>query len=139
VTLERISPSPAHNCFETPGRSSATQIQVRCGEQAFLTSPDELAGKMEKNDKRWQPGGAELPAMGQMSGEAGENRDRLISIIKEQYIELAFTEKIAPFMWRSTQDARKSKPFSAEAPHNLTRATHQDQARASQNLCAVAM
>jgi hypothetical protein len=43
-----------------------------------------------------QTEGAELPAMHQMSGTAGENRDRLVSFINAQGIELVFTEKIAP-------------------------------------------
>ena len=43
-----------------------------------------------------QTEGAELPAMRQMSGTVGENRDRLISFIDEQGIELVFSEKIAP-------------------------------------------
>ncbi|MDQ2835201.1 MAG: ArdC-like ssDNA-binding domain-containing protein [Acidobacteriota bacterium] len=43
-----------------------------------------------------QTEGAELPAMREMSGSVGENRDRLVSFIKAQGIELVFTEKIAP-------------------------------------------
>ena len=40
--------------------------------------------------------GAELPGMRQISGTVGENRDRLVFLIKAQGIELVFTEKIAP-------------------------------------------
>jgi hypothetical protein len=43
-----------------------------------------------------QTEGAELPTMREMSGTVGENRDRLVSFIESQGIELVFTEKIAP-------------------------------------------
>jgi len=43
-----------------------------------------------------QTDGAELPAMHEVSGDVGENRDRLLSFIERQGIELVFTEKIAP-------------------------------------------
>jgi hypothetical protein len=43
-----------------------------------------------------QTEGEELPAFREMSGTVGENRERLVSFIKEQGIELVFTEKIAP-------------------------------------------
>jgi antirestriction protein ArdC len=43
-----------------------------------------------------QTEGPELPAMRQMNGTVGENRDRLISFINAQGVELVFTEKIAP-------------------------------------------
>jgi len=43
-----------------------------------------------------QTEGAELPVMREMSGEVGENRARLISLINQQNIELVFTENIAP-------------------------------------------
>jgi len=43
-----------------------------------------------------QTEGAELPAMREISGTVGENRDRLVSFINAQGIELVFTEKIAP-------------------------------------------
>ena len=43
-----------------------------------------------------QTEGAELPAMREVYGDVGENYDRLASFIKEQGIELVFTEKIAP-------------------------------------------
>ena len=48
-----------------------------------------------------QTEGAELPAMREMSGEVGENRDRLISFITKQNIELVFTENIAPALGMS--------------------------------------
>jgi antirestriction protein ArdC len=43
-----------------------------------------------------QTDGAELPAMREISGDVGANRDRLVSFIEEQGIELVFTENIAP-------------------------------------------
>ena len=43
-----------------------------------------------------QTDGAELPAMREISGDVGANRDRLISFIEEQGIELVFAESIAP-------------------------------------------
>jgi antirestriction protein ArdC len=43
-----------------------------------------------------QTDGNELPTMREMRGTVGENRDRILSFIKEQGIELVFTEKIAP-------------------------------------------
>jgi hypothetical protein len=43
-----------------------------------------------------QTEGAEIPTMREMRGTAGENRDRLLSFIKQQGVELVFTEKIAP-------------------------------------------
>ena len=43
-----------------------------------------------------QTEGAELPELREISGDVGENRDRLIGFIEHQGIELAFTERIAP-------------------------------------------
>jgi antirestriction protein ArdC len=43
-----------------------------------------------------QTEGAELPAMHQVGGDVGENRDRLLSFIEGQGIDLVFTENIAP-------------------------------------------
>jgi hypothetical protein len=48
-----------------------------------------------------QTDGAELPAMREISGNVGENRDRLISFIERQGIELVFTERIAPALGMS--------------------------------------
>ncbi len=48
-----------------------------------------------------QTEGAELPAMREISGDVGENRDRLIAFIERQGIELAFTERIAPALGMS--------------------------------------
>jgi hypothetical protein len=48
-----------------------------------------------------QTNGAELPAMHEVYGDVGENYDRLVSFIKEQGIELVFTEKIAPALGMS--------------------------------------
>jgi antirestriction protein ArdC len=43
-----------------------------------------------------QTDGAELPAMREVNGDVGQNRDRLLSFIERQSIELVFTENIAP-------------------------------------------
>ncbi|MEI9977681.1 MAG: ArdC family protein [Edaphobacter sp.] len=43
-----------------------------------------------------QTEGAELSAMREVYGDVGENRDRLVSFIERQGIELVFTENIAP-------------------------------------------
>jgi antirestriction protein ArdC len=43
-----------------------------------------------------QTEGAELPAMREVTGDVGENRDRLLTFIERQGIELVFTENIAP-------------------------------------------
>jgi antirestriction protein ArdC len=48
-----------------------------------------------------QTEGAELPAMREVSGDVGENYDRLVSFVKHQGIELVFTEKIAPALGMS--------------------------------------
>jgi hypothetical protein len=45
-----------------------------------------------------QTEGAELPAMHEVHGDVGENRDRLVSYIERQGIELVFTDNIAPAM-----------------------------------------
>jgi hypothetical protein len=48
-----------------------------------------------------QTEGAELPEMRQITGDVGENRDRLLAFIERQEIELYFTEKIAPALGMS--------------------------------------
>jgi hypothetical protein len=48
-----------------------------------------------------QTEGAELPEMRQITGDVGENRDRLLAFIERQGIELYFTEKIAPALGMS--------------------------------------
>jgi antirestriction protein ArdC len=48
-----------------------------------------------------QTEGAELPELREISGDAGENRDRLIVFIDGQGIELVFTERIAPALGMS--------------------------------------
>ena len=48
-----------------------------------------------------QTEGAELPAMREISGDVGDNRDRLIAFIECQGIELVFTERIAPALGMS--------------------------------------
>jgi antirestriction protein ArdC len=43
-----------------------------------------------------QTEGVDLPELREMSGDVGENRDRLVSFIEKQGIALTYTEKIAP-------------------------------------------
>ena len=43
-----------------------------------------------------QTDGVELPAMREVTGDVGENRDRLLAFVERQGIELVFTENIAP-------------------------------------------
>jgi hypothetical protein len=48
-----------------------------------------------------QTEGPELPELREISGDVGENRDRLIGFIERQGIELVFTERIAPALGMS--------------------------------------
>ena len=48
-----------------------------------------------------QTEGAKLPELREISGDVGENRDRLIAFIERQGIELVFTERIAPALGMS--------------------------------------
>jgi hypothetical protein len=48
-----------------------------------------------------QTEGAELPELREISGNVGENRDRLISFIEQQGIELVFSDRIAPALGMS--------------------------------------
>src|SRR6185312_633226 len=48
-----------------------------------------------------QTEGAELPELREISGDVGENRDRLISFIERQGVQLVFTENIAPALGMS--------------------------------------
>ena len=48
-----------------------------------------------------QTEGPELPELREISGDVGENRDRLIAFIERQGIELVFTERIAPALGMS--------------------------------------
>ena len=62
-----------------------------------------------------QTDGAELPAMREISGNVGENRDRLVSFINQQGIELVFTEKIAPALGTSYGGRIDILPGQSEA------------------------
>jgi hypothetical protein len=62
-----------------------------------------------------QTEGEELPAFREMSGTVGENRERLVSFIKEQGIELVFTEKIAPALGISYGGRIAIMPGQSEA------------------------
>jgi hypothetical protein len=55
-----------------------------------------------------QTEGAELPEMREISGDVGSNRDRLVSFIEKQGIELVFTENIAPALSMSYGGRRDS-------------------------------
>jgi len=48
-----------------------------------------------------QTEGAELPELREISGDVGENRDKLTAFIERQGIELVFTERIAPALGMS--------------------------------------
>jgi antirestriction protein ArdC len=62
-----------------------------------------------------QTEGAELPSMREMRGTVGENQNRLVSFIKAQGIELAFTEKIAPALGMSYGGKIAILPGQSEA------------------------
>ena len=62
-----------------------------------------------------QTEGAELPTLREMTGTVGENRDRLVSFIEAQGIELAFTEKIAPALGMSYGGRIAILPGQSEA------------------------
>jgi antirestriction protein ArdC len=48
-----------------------------------------------------QTEGADLPAIREIGGEIGENRERLFAFVEQQGIELAFSESIAPALGMS--------------------------------------
>jgi antirestriction protein ArdC len=48
-----------------------------------------------------QTEGAELPELREISGDVGENRDKLIAFVERQGIELVLTERIAPALGMS--------------------------------------
>jgi hypothetical protein len=62
-----------------------------------------------------QTEGAELPPLREMTGTVGENRDRLISFIEGQKIELAFTESITPALGMSYGGKIAILPDQSEA------------------------
>ncbi len=62
-----------------------------------------------------QTEGAELPTLREMSGSVGENRDRIVSFIAAQDIELSFTEKIAPALGMSYGGKIAILPGQSEA------------------------
>ncbi len=62
-----------------------------------------------------QTDGAELPTMRGISGTVGDNRDRLVSFIKQQGVELVFTEKIAPALGMSYGGKIAILPGQSEA------------------------
>ena len=48
-----------------------------------------------------QTEGAELPTIREISGDVGENRERLFAFVERQGIELSFSESIAPALGMS--------------------------------------
>jgi antirestriction protein ArdC len=48
-----------------------------------------------------QTDGPEIPELREISGDVGDNRDRLLAFIEKQGIELVFTERIAPALGMS--------------------------------------
>ena len=62
-----------------------------------------------------QTEGAELPEMERVYGDVGDNRDRLLSFIARQEIELVFTESIAPAMGASYGGRIAILPGQSEA------------------------
>ena len=62
-----------------------------------------------------QTDGAQLPVMREMSGTVGDNRDRLVSFIEDQGIELVFTENIAPALGISYGGRIAILPSQSEA------------------------
>ena len=62
-----------------------------------------------------QTEGLELPEMREIRGSVGENRERLLSFIEGQGIELVFTEKIAPALGTSHGGRIAILPGQSEA------------------------
>lgn len=62
-----------------------------------------------------QTEGAELPTLWEMTGTVGDNRDRLVSFIEAQCIELSFTGKIAPALGMSYGGKIAILPGQSEA------------------------
>jgi antirestriction protein ArdC len=67
-----------------------------------------------------QTEGAELPELREMSGDVGENRDRLLAFIEQRGIELIFTEKIAPALGKSYGGRIAILPGQSEAEEFAT-------------------
>jgi hypothetical protein len=62
-----------------------------------------------------QTEGAQLPTMREISGDVGENRDRLLKFIERQGIDLVFTENIAPALGMSYGGRIAILPGQSEA------------------------
>jgi hypothetical protein len=62
-----------------------------------------------------QTEGPELPEMRQITGDVGENRDRLLAFIEKQGIELVFNERIAPALGMSYGGRIAILPGQSEA------------------------
>lgn len=72
-----------------------------------------------------QTEGAELPAMREITGDVGENRDRLLSFIERQGIELVFTENIAPALGVSYGGRIAILPGQSKAEEFATLVAHE--------------
>jgi hypothetical protein len=62
-----------------------------------------------------QTEGAELPELRGITGDVGENRDRLIAFVEHQGVELVFTERIAPALGMSYGGRMAILPGQSEA------------------------
>jgi hypothetical protein len=62
-----------------------------------------------------QTDGADLPQLHEVTGDIGENRERLVSFIKAQGITLVYNEKIAPALGMSYGGRIAIQPGQPEA------------------------
>ena len=67
-----------------------------------------------------QTEGADLPKLREITGDVGDNRDRLLAFIKHQGIELVFTENIAPALGVSYGGRIDILPGQSEAEEFAT-------------------
>ena len=74
-----------------------------------------LASAMPTFSTWSRPKAQSFPALREMTGTVGENRDRLVSFIEAQGIELSFTEKIAPALGMSYGGKIAILPGQSEA------------------------
>jgi hypothetical protein len=85
-----------------PDRRRQAQAKERSRKGHHQTKPSCLGGlRSAYVFDVTQTDGAELPAMREIRGDVGENRDRLLSFLEQQGIELVFTENIAPALGMS--------------------------------------
>lgn len=92
-----------------------TDEEAKAGDKGYTNKPI-LVGF--RNTYVWdisQTDGAELPAMVQVYGSVGANRDRIFTFVEQQGIELVFTEKIAPALGLSYGGRIAIQPGQSEA------------------------